>query len=104
MIFDFGLDNKLPLEEQAKLFIEKFNNDNENVRRAGEKWVIQYFINFIVYQNDRVRTNEISPSTVPNYYKDAKLFCIMNDIVLNWQKIAKDFLKENRMPMIDLRL
>jgi integrase len=89
VFFDYGLDKKLSLDEEAKTFIEKFNNDNENGRGSGEKWAAQYFMNFIEYQNDRVRTNEISPSTVPNYYKAAKLFCIMNDIVLNWQKIAK---------------
>jgi hypothetical protein len=32
---------------------------------------------------------EISETTIPNYYKSAKLFCVMNDIVPNWQKIAK---------------
>ena len=89
VFFDYGLDKKLSLDEEAKTFIEKFNNYNENGRGSGEKWAAQYFMNFIEYQNDRVRTSEISPSTVPNYYKAAKLFCIMNDIVLNWQKIAK---------------
>jgi integrase len=89
VFFDFGLDKKLSLNEQSKIFIQKYNNNNENRQGSGEKWAAQYFMNFIEYQNDRVRTNEISPSTVPNYYKAAKLFCIMNDIVLNWQKIAK---------------
>jgi hypothetical protein len=46
-------------------------------------------MNCIEYQNDRVKINEISQYTVPNYYKDTKLFCIMNDIVSNWQKIGK---------------
>jgi hypothetical protein len=61
VFFDYGLDKKLSLDEQAKIFIEKFNNNNENGRGIGEKWAAQYFMNFIEYQNDRVRTNEISP-------------------------------------------
>lgn len=82
VFFDYGFDKKLTLTDQAKQFIEKYNTNKE-------KWASQYFMKFIEYQIDRVRTNEISSSTVPNYYKAAKLFCIMNDIVLNWQKIAK---------------
>ena len=107
VFFDYGLDKKLSLDVQAKIFIEKFHNNNENGRGGiGEKWAAQYFMNFIEYQNDRVRTNEISPSTVPNYYKAAKLFCIMNDIVLNWQKIAKGLPErkqnaDDRPPTID---
>lgn len=44
---------------------------------------------FVTVQNERVVSGEISPSTVPNYYKATKLFCEMNEISLNWKKIAK---------------
>ena len=42
-----------------------------------------------IAQKERVESGNISPSTVPNYYKATKLFCDMNEIVLNWKKIAK---------------
>ena len=44
---------------------------------------------FLEYQKQREARNEILETTIPNYYKSAKLFCVMNDVVLNWQKIAK---------------
>ena len=53
VFFDYSLDKKLSLDEQAKIFIEKFNNNNENGRGGiGEKWAAQSFMNFIEYQND----------------------------------------------------
>ena len=34
---------------------------------------------------------EITEGTVKkkNHYKSARLFCVMNDVIINWQKIAK---------------
>ncbi|HVE38066.1 MAG TPA: hypothetical protein VNA18_07725 [Nitrososphaeraceae archaeon] len=37
----------------------------------------------------RAQKNEISRSTVRNFYKPIKLFCEMNNIVLNWKVISK---------------
>jgi hypothetical protein len=31
---------------------------------------------------------ELAETTVTNYYKTTKLFCVMNDITLNWKKIS----------------
>lgn len=49
------------------------------------------YFKFIKHQlNVRVRQNkEITEGTIRNYYKAAKLFCVKNDIVINWQKITK---------------
>ena len=69
------------LNEQAKRFWSKAKND--------PKWVEEKLMQFIMFQKKRVESGEISPSTVPNYYKATKLFCDMNEIVLNWKKIAK---------------
>jgi hypothetical protein len=81
MFFDFGLDPSLTLEEQSKIFYEK---SQKNIN-----WTYNYFRKFIQYQKERVERNEIVPSTIPNYYKAAKLFCEMNDMTLNWKKITK---------------
>jgi hypothetical protein len=39
--------------------------------------------------SDRVQKKEISRSTVRIYYKPIKLFCEMNNIILNWKIISK---------------
>ena len=44
---------------------------------------------FIRFQKERATAGEISNSTIPNYYRATKLFCEMNDIILNWKKIAR---------------
>jgi hypothetical protein len=40
-------------------------------------------MSFIDYEKERVRKGEIAESTIANYYKATKLFCVMNDIALN---------------------
>lgn len=84
MFFDFGLNKNLVLEEQANLFLEKASTE-----KNGTPWATQYFIQFLNYQKERVQRGDISESTIPNYYKAAKLFCVMNDLILNWEKIGK---------------
>jgi hypothetical protein len=81
IFFDFGLDPSLTLEQQAQIF---YNKSQKNIN-----WTYNYFRKFIEYQKIRVERNEIVASTIPNYYKAAKLFCEMNDMTLNWKKITK---------------
>jgi len=83
---------------QAIEFINKAN--------GNDQFVYSSFINFIIAQNRRVDKKEITAGTVRNYYKAAKLFCEMNDIIVNWKKIAKGLLKEkeygeDRAPTVD---
>lgn len=52
-------------------------------------WLYTELIKFSDYQKARIRNGEISESTVPNYFKSIRLFCVMNDIVINWEKIRK---------------
>jgi hypothetical protein len=69
------------LEEQAKQFLV---NTREN-----HQWAEDVLIRFISYELERTKNREISESTIPNYYRATKLFCEMNDIILNWKKIAR---------------
>jgi hypothetical protein len=69
------------LEEQAKQFLSKAT---ESQQRAEEA-----LIGFISYELERAKKREISECTIPNYYRATKLFCEMNDIILNWKKIAR---------------
>jgi hypothetical protein len=69
------------LNEQAKQFYSKAREDL--------RWAEDILMQFIRYQKERAASGEISESTVPNYYRATKLFCEMNDITLNWRKIAR---------------
>jgi hypothetical protein len=69
------------LEEQAKQFTLK--------ARENPNWAQESLMSFIEFQKERVKRNEISDSTITNYYKATKLFCVMNDLVLNWKKISR---------------
>jgi hypothetical protein len=73
--FQYFLDFlKIPgiLEEQARQFILK--------ARENPQWAQESLMSFIDFQKERVRRGEISDSTITNYYKATKLFCIMNDL------------------------
>jgi hypothetical protein len=69
------------LDHQAKFFADKAKKD--------PRWGEESLIRFISFQNERVKEGKISPSTVPNYFKAAKLFCDMNDLSFNWMKIRR---------------
>ena len=84
--FDFVFPTINDLGSQSIEFISK--------ARGNDQFVYRCFLNFIVNQNRRVDKKEITAGTVRNYYKAAKLFCEMNDIIVNWKKIAKGLLKE----------
>jgi hypothetical protein len=88
MFLDFGIDPNIQLREQCQIFYDKAKND--------VKWTTSYFMKFLEYQKDRAARGDILTTTIPNYYKAAKLFCVMNDIVLNWQKIARGVPYQNR--------
>ena len=84
MFLDY-LNLKGTIQEQAKQFLVK--------ARANPQWAQDNLIQFIDYQNKRVSHGEISPSTIPNYYRATKLFCEMNDLTLSWKKIARGLAK-----------
>lgn len=78
------------LEEQARLFIVK--------ARQLPHWAQDSLIKFMNVQRERARRGEISESTIPNYYKATKLFCEMNDVVLNWKKILCSLPRAKQAP------
>jgi hypothetical protein len=57
--------------------------------KDSSNWALDKLIKFILSQKERAAKGEISECTISNYYKPAKLFCEMNDIVLNWKRITK---------------
>ena len=74
-----GLEGNI--EEQAKQF---YLNALSNYA-----WAEESLMTFIAYEKERSKNGEIFDSTIPNYYRATKLFCEMNDITLNWKKIAR---------------
>jgi hypothetical protein len=73
------MDGDRSIEEEALQLVNK--------ARQNPRWLQESLFRFMALQCERVRRGEISGSTIPNYYKAVKLFCEMNDIVLNWKKI-----------------
>ena len=69
------------LEKQAKHFLSKARNNPQ--------WAEESFMRFIGFQIERVKRGEISESTISNYYKATKLFCEMNNLILNWKRIRR---------------
>jgi hypothetical protein len=59
-----------------------------------------------MFQKERAAKREITESTIPNYYKPVKLFCDMNDIIINWKLVTTGMPRGNhaandRAPTID---
>lgn len=73
------------------------NNAIENIQSADNS-----VIKFLDYHKDRVRHKELAASTLKNYYRAAKLFCEMNDLTLNWKKIARGYHELKIHLMIEL--
>ena len=69
------------LEEKAQTFVDRSRQDT---RRATSQ--IDSYTN---RQKIRAESNEISKSTLPNYFKPIKLFLTENSILLNWKKISR---------------
>lgn len=83
IFFNFiGLNGDI--NNQSDLFIRKYK------RADGEELEKQLII-FAGYQKQRVLKNQISPSTVPNYFKAIKLFCEANRMgkSVNWKVVSK---------------
>ncbi|MDQ4073951.1 MAG: hypothetical protein M3162_06560 [Thermoproteota archaeon] len=57
--------------------------------KQNPQWVQDSFINFLILQKERVSKGEITDSTISNYYNPIKLFCDMNDILVNWKLISR---------------
>lgn len=72
--------------------------------KQSPQLVLDKLIKFILFQKERAAKGEISECTISNYYKPTKLFCEMNDIVLNWKRITKGIPSNKHQQMIELQL
>ncbi len=66
-----GIDQekKLTIQERCIIFTDKARSENG--------WLVNVIIQFLQYQKNRVKSREITGSTLRNYVKVVKLFCII---------------------------
>ena len=76
-------DGTTSLDEQALQLLKKVGID--------PGWFEDRFMVFIDFQLTRAKKEEISESTIRNYYKATKLFLEMNDVSssVNWKRISR---------------
>ncbi|MCL4517804.1 MAG: hypothetical protein M1587_01245 [Thaumarchaeota archaeon] len=70
------------LQEKASGFVSQAKKD-------GGQWATFQINRYMSCQKARAESGEISESTLPNFFKPIKLFCIENDVMLNWKKISR---------------
>jgi hypothetical protein len=98
MLFDY-LKLHGSLEEQGKQFLD-------STVLKGTQWAQDSIMIFLDFHKERVRKKELAAGTLKNYYRAAKLFCEMNDLMINWKRISKGLPKaknvsNDRAPTID---
>src|SRR5919112_1429812 len=69
------------IKEKARKFIIK--------ARLNPQWAQDNLMKSIAFQIERASRNEISETTISNYYKATKLFCEMNNLSLDWKRIRR---------------
>ncbi len=84
------------------------NNLYNKIKQEGKdsEWFRDVLIDYIDYQRSRVSGKEITAGTLRNYYKPIKLFCDMNDILVNWKLVNRGMPSpkragQDRTPTID---
>jgi integrase len=101
-IFRDALSNPLTrdrYEKRLDLFFRFLKIDGETLQERAQSfatrskhnpaWCVSAIMNYMRNQKQRAENKEISTATLSNYYKPIKLFCEMNDIILNWKKITR---------------
>ncbi|SRR6266540_375294 len=88
--FTYGLKSKESTRQypqRLKVFLDFLKFQGSLIEQATEfwlsaknnpRWTEDSLMKFITLQNERADSGDISPSTIPNYYKATKLFCEMN--------------------------
>ena len=74
---------QIPGNDIEERLVDFYNQAKQNL-----PWLQNSLINFIIFQKVRVLNGEIAASTISNYYKPIKLFCDLNDILINWEFIS----------------
>jgi len=57
--------------------------------RKEPDWTQSVVTSFLIEQKERAEKGDIEASSIANYVKPLRLFCEMNDIVVNWKKLSR---------------
>ena len=91
-------ESKRQYPRRFEMFLDFLNLEGElnekalylyNKAKSDPQWLQDNFMKFIEYQKERVANGKIAANTISNYYKATKLFCEMNNIIINWKLISK---------------
>ncbi len=99
--FDFYKIEGNDIREKSKNFLE-YTKKGKNITQK----VTDLVLNYMYFHIQRAQKKEISRGTIRNFYKPIKLFCEMNNVVLNWKIISKVLPRgtqnaNDRIPTID---
>ncbi len=102
-------ESKRQYPKRLEVFLHFINIEGLNLQeklfnlyhkaKSDTEWLQDSLLDFIVSQKERASRGEITDSTIPNYYKPVKLFCDMNDIIINWKSYQEEFQKESMLRM-----
>lgn len=100
VFLDFLKLDGLTIEEKANHFYDLI------IANDGREWLESQLIGFFTLQNSRAEKGEIAAGTIKNYYKPVKLFCEMNNVLINWKFISRGIKKsseiaEDRPPSVE---
>lgn len=78
--------------KSVKLFLDRVGMDDAALiekAKADPAWIEGEITRVIREEKARVDAREISPSTVKNFTTPLKLFLVMNDVSVNWDKLNR---------------
>ena len=118
--FSYGITSEVTRKKYSRelqLFLDHSGFDGSTLQQKAQNFydfciksnanqISDFIIKYLLFQIKRVRVGEIAKSTIRNYYKPLKLFCEMNNIILNWKIISKGIPKSSdtsndRIPTIE---
>jgi integrase len=99
--FDFYKIEGETIKEKSENFLQ-YTRKGKDISQK----VTDLVLNYMYFHIQRAQKNEIARSTIRNFYKPIKLFCEMNNVILNWKIISKGLPKgvqtaNDRIPTID---
>ncbi len=112
-------ESKRQYPKRLEIFLNFINIEGSNLQeklynlyihaRGDTEWLQNSLLDFIIFQKESAIKGEIANSTIPNYYKPVKLFCDMNNIIINWKLVTRGMPRGNhaandRTPKLDVVL
>ena len=101
--FSYGIPSDVTRKKYSRglvLFLDHSSFEGSNIEQKAQNFydfcmrtdvnkITDVVIKYLFFQIKRAQTGDIAKSTIRNYCKPLKLFCDMNNIILNWKIITK---------------